>query len=210
MTDNYTLEAGIELYKYDIDNNAALDKVEFAYMAIKNVHRYRFNMPSSNALKETREEILNFYDIVDCDGDGGIDGTELLKALKLLTISNINETVACKNIDDFMAEADSDGNGVLNANEFVLAVLIGEWEIHYAAEIISKFQQSEKKRDTKEDDKPVEGEDEKKEGEKKEGDKKEDEGDEIKKEGNTGSRLMYVQKRNSMARPYQGKARRRS
>lgn len=132
LTDNYKEEAMIMMYQYDINGDQFLNRKEFQFMLIELVYNYNFNLPSTNHFFYTRDQIVNMFDIIDCDSNGYIDSTDLYIFFKQkMNKYGPSKMMKCYHYDDWVAKADRNKNSILDLDEFVAAVLRGEWEFYY-------------------------------------------------------------------------------
>lgn len=138
LTDNYTEEAEILTYKYDLDMNGYLDSDEFKYMLAKYVYELGFNMEILCDLREIKGELLNFFMITDCNGDSHISSMEFIKMMQNVLLLDPQTICKCGNFGQFILDSDTDGNGSLNMEEFMRGVLIGLWEVNYGIDHLKK------------------------------------------------------------------------
>ncbi|EDW34518.1 GL21536 [Drosophila persimilis] len=87
----------------DIDGNGEIDFNEFCQM-----------MNKQKRESDTEEEMREAFQIFDRDHDGFISPAELRFAM-----INLGEKVTEEEIDDMVREADFDGDGLINYEEFV-------------------------------------------------------------------------------------------
>ncbi|KAG8971193.1 hypothetical protein FRB90_010570 [Tulasnella sp. 427] len=87
----------------DTDGNGSIDLPEFIAMMEKR-------------LKDTteEEEILEVFKVFDKDGDGMINAAELRHVMW-----NLGEKMTEDEVKDLIAEADTNGDGQLDFNEFM-------------------------------------------------------------------------------------------
>lgn len=92
--------------KADLDGNGTIDFEEFIQM----MPAASRNERDENAEDEMREA----FQIFDADGDGHITSEELR-----LIMENLGEKLTDEEISDMVKEADMDGDGEINYEEFV-------------------------------------------------------------------------------------------
>eukprot|EP00091_Calanus_sinicus_P017595 TRINITY_DN3801_c0_g1_i3.p1 TRINITY_DN3801_c0_g1~~TRINITY_DN3801_c0_g1_i3.p1 ORF type:complete len:178 (-),score=73.25 TRINITY_DN3801_c0_g1_i3:47-580(-) len=91
----------------DVDGNGTIDFPEFLDMMKKKAHEV-----------DEEADLREAFKIFDRDRDGYIDMKELKR------VTNMLGTMLTKDeVDEFMAEADKDGNGKLDYDEFVKMLL---------------------------------------------------------------------------------------
>lgn len=90
----------------DLDGNGTIDFDEFIQM----MPAASRNERAENAEEEMREA----FQIFDADGNGKITSEELR-----LIMENLGEKLTDEEIDDMVKEADIDGDGEINYEEFV-------------------------------------------------------------------------------------------
>eukprot|EP00092_Neocalanus_flemingeri_P031329 GFUD01034025.1.p1 GENE.GFUD01034025.1~~GFUD01034025.1.p1 ORF type:complete len:149 (+),score=64.98 GFUD01034025.1:56-502(+) len=91
----------------DVDGNGTIDFPEFLDMMKKKAHEV-----------DEGEDLREAFKIFDRDRDGFID----MKELKSVT-NMLGNMLTKEEVDEFMAEADQDGNGKLDYDEFVKMLL---------------------------------------------------------------------------------------
>eukprot|EP00092_Neocalanus_flemingeri_P013669 GFUD01014742.1.p1 GENE.GFUD01014742.1~~GFUD01014742.1.p1 ORF type:complete len:149 (-),score=67.99 GFUD01014742.1:74-520(-) len=91
----------------DVDGNGTIDFPEFLDMMKKKAHEV-----------DEGEDLREAFKIFDRDRDGYID----MKELKSVT-NMLGNMLTKEEVDEFMAEADRDGNGKLDYDEFVKMLL---------------------------------------------------------------------------------------
>eukprot|EP00092_Neocalanus_flemingeri_P064491 GFUD01078270.1.p1 GENE.GFUD01078270.1~~GFUD01078270.1.p1 ORF type:complete len:149 (-),score=68.59 GFUD01078270.1:71-517(-) len=91
----------------DVDGNGTIDFPEFLDMMKKKAHEV-----------DEGEDLREAFKIFDRDRDGYID----MKELKSVT-NMLGNMLTKEEVDEFMAEADQDGNGKLDYDEFVKMLL---------------------------------------------------------------------------------------
>ncbi|OCL00910.1 calmodulin [Cenococcum geophilum 1.58] len=87
----------------DLDNTGSIDFDEFVTMMAKRV-------PKVDAETELRQA----FKVFDRDGSGSIDTEELRHVMK-----SLGENLTDEQIDEMIREADKDGDGTVDYNEFV-------------------------------------------------------------------------------------------
>lgn len=90
----------------DVDGNGTIDFAEFIQM-----------MPaaSKNERDENaEEEMLEAFKVFDSDGNGNISADELRQIM-----ANLGEKLTDEEVDEMVKEADIDGDGEINYEEFV-------------------------------------------------------------------------------------------
>jgi len=87
----------------DQDGNGAIDFAEFIEM-----------MPTQERDENAEEEMLEAFRVFDVDGDGSITADELRQIF-----NNLGEKLTDEEISDMIYEADTDGDGEINYQEFV-------------------------------------------------------------------------------------------
>jgi len=92
--------------KADYDGNGTIDFEEFIKMMPAASRKER----EENAEEEMREA----FQIFDSDGNGTISANELRQIMM-----NLGEKLTQEEIDDMVKEADLDGDGEIDYNEFV-------------------------------------------------------------------------------------------
>jgi calmodulin len=98
--------AAVCFQKADLDGNGTIDFEEFIQM----MPAASRNERDENAEDEMREA----FQIFDADGDGHITSVELR-----LIMENLGEKLTDEEIEDMVKEADIDGDGEINYEEFV-------------------------------------------------------------------------------------------
>ncbi|XP_077555577.1 uncharacterized protein LOC144169973 [Haemaphysalis longicornis] len=87
----------------DIDNNGTIDFPEFLAMMTKKVRT-----------TDTEEEIREAFKVFDRDGNGFITAAELRHVM-----TTLGEKLTNEEVDAMIREADVDGDGQINYDEFV-------------------------------------------------------------------------------------------
>ncbi|XP_072013440.1 calmodulin-like [Amphiura filiformis] len=87
----------------DADGNGTIDFAEFLTMMAKQMNEL-----------DQEEEIRNAFKVFDKDGNGFISATELRHVM-----TNLGEKLTDEEVDEMIAEADIDGDGQVNYEEFV-------------------------------------------------------------------------------------------
>lgn len=87
----------------DKDGNGTIDFAEFMEM-----------MPRQEKDDNAEEEMLEAFQVFDTDGNGSITADELRQIF-----SNLGEKLTDEEINDMIKEADMDGDGEINYQEFV-------------------------------------------------------------------------------------------
>lgn len=90
----------------DTDQNGVIDFDEF--VAIMRTHLY-----TEDTVPDLDAELLEAFRIFDRNGDGFITKEELRQALL-----NLGERLTDEELDRMMADADTDGNGLIDYPEF--------------------------------------------------------------------------------------------
>lgn len=95
------------IYEVDADNNGTIDFPEFLTMMVRK-------------LKDTdsEEEIREAFKVFDRDNNGYISVTELRHVMNA-----IGEHLTDEEVDEMMREADQNGDGRIDYNEFVMLML---------------------------------------------------------------------------------------
>jgi calmodulin len=96
----------IWFHQADVDGNGTIDFVEFIQM-----------MPaaSKNERDENAEdEMIEAFKVFDSDGNGMISSDELRQIM-----DNLGEKLSKEEVDEMVKEADIDGDGQINYQEFV-------------------------------------------------------------------------------------------
>ncbi|OWF37204.1 Calmodulin [Mizuhopecten yessoensis] len=93
------------IHEADLDGNGTIDFPEFLSMMVN--HR---NLASD----DQKEELKEAFRIFDVDGNGLIEAEELRHMMK-----NLGEKLTDEQVDDMIKEADIDGDGKVNYEEFV-------------------------------------------------------------------------------------------
>lgn len=93
----------------DADGNGMIDFDEFVNMMI-------------NKMKDmvTEDEIREAFLLFDNDGNGFISAAELRHVM-----TNLGETLTDEEVDELMREADQNGDGQIDYNEFVKLMMAG-------------------------------------------------------------------------------------
>lgn len=100
-------ELQIMMNSVDVDQNGVIDFEEFVGL-MKN-HLY-----SDDSVPTAEAEMLEAFRIFDRNGDGFITEEELRQALL-----NLGERVTGEELKEMIAEADKDGNGLIDYQEFI-------------------------------------------------------------------------------------------
>lgn len=100
-------EIGDLMKEFDTDENGVIDFGEFVNMIIK-----------KSTDVDSEEELRELFMIFDANGSGGISSAEIRYVLKVL-----GENFTDDEIDELMGEADKDGDGYLNFDEFMNLML---------------------------------------------------------------------------------------
>mmetsp|Transcript_53342 Transcript_53342/g.129687 ORF Transcript_53342/g.129687 Transcript_53342/m.129687 type:complete len:127 (+) Transcript_53342:770-1150(+) len=87
----------------DQDGNGTIDFAEFIAM-----------MPAQDKDDDAEQEMLEAFQVFDTDGNGSITADELKSIF-----NNLGEKLTDEEIDDMIKEADIDGDGEINYEEFV-------------------------------------------------------------------------------------------
>ena len=87
----------------DADGNGTIDFPEFLTMMAKKMKN-----------NDSEEEILEAFKVFDRDGNGFISAAELRHIM-----TNLGEKMSDSEVDDMIREADLDGDGQINYEEFV-------------------------------------------------------------------------------------------
>ena len=90
----------------DADGNGTIDFAEFVGM-----------MPAATRnerAENAEEEMLEAFQIFDADGNGNISADELRQIME-----NLGERLTQEEVEDMVKEADIDGDGQINYEEFV-------------------------------------------------------------------------------------------
>jgi len=87
----------------DTDGNGTIDFQEFIEM-----------MPTQERDDNAEEEMLEAFRVFDTDGNGSITADELRQIF-----NNLGEKLTDEEISDMIQEADKDGDGEINYQEFV-------------------------------------------------------------------------------------------
>lgn len=93
--------------EYDVNGDGTIDFDEFLEMMMKQTEDVDQSL-----------EIREAFKIFDCDGNGYIDSKELTQVL-----TRMGEALTAEEAAEFMKEADLDGDGKLDYNEFVKMML---------------------------------------------------------------------------------------
>ena len=91
------------LNELDVDQNGSIDFTEFVTL-----------MAKQSQGKESEEELLEAFKVFDKDGNGNISALELKQVMH-----NLGENLSDADIEEMIREADLDGDGEINYNEFV-------------------------------------------------------------------------------------------
>jgi Ca2+-binding EF-hand superfamily protein len=100
-----------EFHKADADKSGTLDKDEILKVLEDVAHAFHLDLPK-------KEKILALYDMCDKNGDGVLDTVELRALLKKSGFKLSDEIVS-----QIMSSADTNGDGVIQLNEFCKAGL---------------------------------------------------------------------------------------
>lgn len=93
-------------HQADTDGNGTIDFSEFVGM-----------MPAATRnerAENAEEEMLEAFQIFDADGNGNISADELRQIME-----NLGERLTQEEVEDMVKEADIDGDGQINYEEFV-------------------------------------------------------------------------------------------
>ena len=104
---NFNLGSEILLYhvilQIDVDGNGTVDFPEFLTMMARKMKD-----------TDSEEEILEAFKVFDKDGNGFISAAELRHIM-----TNLGEKLTDEEVDEMIREADIDGDGQINYEEFV-------------------------------------------------------------------------------------------
>lgn len=101
----------------DADGNGTIDIPEFLTMMARK-------------MKDSEEEISESFWVFDKDGNGYISAAELCHVM-----TNLGEKLTDKEVDEMIREADIDGDGQVNYEEFVhIYMYVYIWLNHYAVQ----------------------------------------------------------------------------
>ncbi len=87
----------------DIDGNGHIDFEEFVNL-----------MNRRSKETDAEEEVINAFKVLDKDGQGTISSTELRHIM-----TTMGDKLTEDEVDEMIREADFDGNGIINYEEFV-------------------------------------------------------------------------------------------
>lgn len=87
----------------DIDGNGHIDFDEFVIL-----------MNKRSKETDAEEEVINAFKVLDKDGQGTISSTELRHIM-----TTMGDKLTDEEVDEMINEADFDGNGIINYEEFV-------------------------------------------------------------------------------------------
>jgi calmodulin len=87
----------------DLDGNGTIDFKEFLGLMVRKMKDC-----------DTEEELLEAFKVFDRDGNGFITSNELRHVM-----SNLGESMTPEEVDEMIKEADLDGDGQINYEEFV-------------------------------------------------------------------------------------------
>jgi len=98
-------EAELEdmINEVDVDQNGTIDFMEFLNLMAKKMKE-----------SDTEEELIEAFKVFDRDGNGYISAAELRHVM-----CNLGEKLTDEEVDDMIREADVDGDGEINYQEFV-------------------------------------------------------------------------------------------
>lgn len=91
----------------DIDGNGTIDFKEFLGLMARKMRD-----------SDTEEELIEAFKVFDRDGNGLIGPDELLHVM-----TSLGETVTIDEVEEMVKEADFDGDGYINYEEFVRMIL---------------------------------------------------------------------------------------
>ena len=94
------------LFQADTDGNGTIDFAEFIQMMPAATRNER----DENA----EEEMMEAFQIFDSDGNGNISADELRQIM-----ANLGEKMTQEEVEEMVKEADIDGDGQINYEEFV-------------------------------------------------------------------------------------------
>ncbi len=101
----------------DADGNGTIDFPEFLTMMAR-------KMKDS----DSEEEILEAFKVFDKDGNGFISAAELRHIM-----TNLGEKLTDEEVDEMIREADVDGDGQINYEEFVKVSLVSPLQANQAS-----------------------------------------------------------------------------
>merc|ERR1711974_102104 len=87
----------------DADGNGTIDFIEFLSL-----------MSRKTKDTDTEEELIEAFKVFDKDADGFISASEMKNSME-----NLGEAVSTEEVDEMIHEADLDGDGQINYDEFV-------------------------------------------------------------------------------------------
>merc|ERR1740138_1752945 len=87
----------------EMDENGRIDFIEFLSL-----------MSRKMMDTDTDEELIEAFKVFDDDGDGFISAWEMKKSM-----DHLGEAVSAEEVDEMIREADFDGDGQINYDEFV-------------------------------------------------------------------------------------------
>ncbi len=87
----------------DLDGNGTIDFKEFLGLMVRKMKD-----------TDTEEELIEAFKVFDRDGNGYITSLELR-----MVMSNLGEELSTEDIEDMIKEADIDGDGQIDYEEFV-------------------------------------------------------------------------------------------
>ena len=91
----------------DLDGNGTIDFKEFLCLMVKKMKD-----------TDTEEELLEAFKVFDRDGNGLISGNELQHVM-----TSLGENISQDEVEEMIKEADLDGDGYINYEEFVRMIL---------------------------------------------------------------------------------------
>lgn len=103
-----SLGAGIPACTFIFKKNA-VNILEFSLRTLKSL-----TPPPRHFSQNTQEEILEAFKVFDKDGNGFISAAELRHIM-----TNLGEKLTDEEVDEMIREADIDGDGQINYEEFV-------------------------------------------------------------------------------------------
>ena len=95
------------IHEVDLDQNGVIDFHEFISLMARKTKGI-----------ENENEFLDAFKVFDRDGNGLISATELRHV-----ITNTGDTLTDEQVDEMIREADIDGDGHINYEEFVLMMM---------------------------------------------------------------------------------------
>ena len=91
----------------DIDGNGTIDFKEFLGLMARKMRD-----------ADTEEELIEAFKVFDRDGNGLISGNELQHVM-----NSLGENISQDEVEEMIKEADLDGDGYINYEEFVRMIL---------------------------------------------------------------------------------------